>query len=76
MIRQRQACPYEVLAVNGLAEVQRCRCGCLSVHMGPVTLRLDAVGLEALWSVVGEALMVIHAEEGARGETRRNVGDA
>ena len=54
-------CQHENLAHNGAAHVQRCAdCGCISIHMGPVTVRFDDYGLEALWSVLGDACAVLH----------------
>ncbi len=50
------SCRYETLAGNGVATVQRCTsCNCISLNVGPVTLRLDDGALEALWLVIGEA---------------------
>lgn len=57
-------CQPETIAKNSAATVQRCRdCGCLSLHVGPVTLRVDAATLEALWSVLGDAAHTLHTEE-------------
>ena len=54
-------CQHENLAHNGAAHVQRCvDCGCISIHMGPVTVRFDDHGLEALWSVLGDACAILH----------------
>lgn len=61
---QHPACRHETIARNGVASVQRCvSCGCLSLHVGPVTLRLDEASLEGLWAVTGEACASVHAEQ-------------
>jgi hypothetical protein len=68
-------CHHVTLAKNGVAHIQRCtECGCVSVHLGPVTVRLDAEALEALGTVVGEAQVELHVRRvidaqaaGARG---------
>ncbi|WP_437280228.1 hypothetical protein WME90_06630 [Sorangium sp. So ce375] len=57
-------CRHETLAHNGVAHVQRCLdCGGISVHLGPVSIRLDESSLEALWAVLGEAAMELHARK-------------
>ncbi len=50
-------CQLQTLARNKVAHIQRCvDCQCLSLHLGPVTVRLDDESLEALWSALGDAL--------------------
>lgn len=50
------SCHPETIATNALAQVQRCaHCGCISVHLGPVTVRVDEAGLKALASLFDEA---------------------
>lgn len=57
-------CEFYTLAQNPVAHVQRCDdCGCVAVHIGPFTVRLDDAGLEALWSVLGEAAAELHARK-------------
>jgi hypothetical protein len=57
-----KACRHETLAHNGVAHVQRCTdCSCVSIHLGPVTVRLNDAGLEGLWAVLGEAAAELHA---------------
>ena len=42
-----KVCRHEVLASNGVAQVQRCLdCDCVSIHVGPLTFRLDPNSLE------------------------------
>lgn len=56
-------CHHVTLAKNGVAHVQQCTdCECVSIHLGPMTLRIDAMGLEALWAVLGEAAAKLHAQ--------------
>ncbi|WP_437729173.1 hypothetical protein [Sorangium sp. So ce861] len=57
-----KSCRQETLAHNDVAHVQRCSdCGGISIHLGPVTVRLDAASLEALWAVLGEAAAALYA---------------
>ncbi|WP_437298221.1 hypothetical protein [Sorangium sp. So ce426] len=57
-------CRHETLAHNGVAHVQRCLdCGSISIHLGPISVRLDDSSLEALWAVLGEATAELHARK-------------
>ncbi|HET9957238.1 MAG TPA: hypothetical protein VFQ61_22225 [Polyangiaceae bacterium] len=57
------SCHHITIAKNGVASVQRCtQCDCISIHLGPTTVRIDAQTLEALWSVLGEATAQLRAE--------------
>ena len=57
------SCHHVTLARSATAHVQQCAgCGCVSVHIGPTTLRVDAGTLEALWVVLGDAAAALHAE--------------
>jgi hypothetical protein len=61
-----ETCQHATLARNGVASVQRCtHCHCISVNLGPATVRLDEESLEALWSVLGEAAAALHARRRA-----------
>lgn len=52
-----KTCSFERLATGPVAKVDRCRdCGCLSVHMGATTFRMDAGAMSALAATLGEAL--------------------
>lgn len=43
------ACNRHLLAHNHVARVEECSdCGCISIHVGPISLRLDASSFEAL----------------------------
>lgn len=56
-------CRHHTLSRNSVAHVQRCtECACVSVHIGPVTLRLDENSLEKLWIALGEASAKLHAQ--------------
>lgn len=56
------ACHLVTLARNGVAHVQKCtECGCVSLHLGATTVRLDARALEALATLLGEAAVTLHA---------------
>jgi hypothetical protein len=67
-------CHQETLAQNGVAHVQRCLdCGGISIHLGPVTVRLDDPSLEALWVVLGEAAAALYARRIAEGERSNAV---
>lgn len=60
-------CRHQMLAFNPPVQVQRCLdCGCVSVHLGALTVRLDDGSLEALSSVLGEACAVLRGKSGAR----------
>jgi hypothetical protein len=65
-------CQQHTLARNGVAHVQRCvDCDCISIHLGPFTLRLDEAGLEALWTALGDAAAELHAGKAQR--SRENL---
>lgn len=58
------ACRHRVLAQNGAGQLSRCTgCGAISLHVGPVTLRVDAATAEALWALLGEGLHEVHEDE-------------
>lgn len=60
------ACHHVTLAKNGVAHVQQCiECECVSIHLGPATVRIDAQALEAVWVVLGEAVAKLHAPQTA-----------
>ncbi len=45
------------LAANGAARLDRCSCGCLHLHLGPVMLRLTPEVLPSLVEVLDLALL-------------------
>lgn len=55
-----ETCTHERLARGAVADIQRCsRCNVVSVHMGAMTVRFDANGIESLWATLGEALVAM-----------------
>ncbi|MCU0698277.1 MAG: hypothetical protein MUC96_17370 [Myxococcaceae bacterium] len=52
------------MASTRVATVQRCvDCGSLSVHVGPLSFRLDAAAYEGLVAALNEARVVLHREQ-------------
>lgn len=61
-----KVCHHRTLARNSVAHIQRCDdCGCVAIHLGPVSVRLDEAAAEGLWIVLGEALQNLHASHAA-----------
>jgi hypothetical protein len=50
-------CTVVRLAEGELIAVDRCSCGTLRVHLGPMTLRVNASGLSAIVRTLNEALI-------------------
>lgn len=51
-----EQCRLETLASSGMGRVDHCpHCGCISLHMGPLTVRMEASGVEALRQLLGAA---------------------
>src|SRR4051812_14808019 len=62
-VGDEQNCGPETVVRGRTAHVQRCaRCGSLSLHVGPVTLRFAPEAAEGLWNTLGEALFLLHGE--------------
>ena len=60
----RPPCRHRMLAQNAAGQLSRCAaCGAISLHVGPVTLRVDAATAEALWALLGEGLHEVHEIE-------------
>lgn len=56
-----RSCRNRVLAHGAGGCIQQCLdCGVISLHLGAVTLRLDAATTGALWATLGEALHELH----------------
>lgn len=52
-----RVCRHETLARGPVAQVQRCTdCGCVSIHMGPTTVRVDPAVMKSLVATLEEAL--------------------
>jgi hypothetical protein len=70
-MEEEQNCELVTLVRGRTAHVQRCaRCGSLSLHVGPVTLRFAPEAAEGLWNTLGEALCVLHADLKSEPELR------
>ncbi|MEM9188119.1 MAG: hypothetical protein AAGF12_02995 [Myxococcota bacterium] len=56
-----KSCQHETLAQTPMMHIQRCiDCGCVTIHLGPISVRMDDAGLEGLWAAVGEATAKLH----------------
>jgi hypothetical protein len=56
-------CRMETLAKSATSHVQCCRhCGCIAMHVGPVTLRFDNSAASSLWNTLGRALTRLELE--------------
>jgi len=56
------ACQPETLVRTHVVHVQRCaHCGCVSLHMGPFSLRLDVPALESLNEALTLSLATLRA---------------
>lgn len=51
-----EPCRSVNLAANGAARVDRCSCGCVHLHVGPVMLRLAPEMLPKVAEVLGVAV--------------------
>jgi hypothetical protein len=52
----QDSCQTVRIAQSELVAVDRCSCGTLSVHLGPMTLRVRAEGLGSIVETLGAAL--------------------
>jgi hypothetical protein len=44
-----ERCAFELLDKTGSSEIEVCRrCGCVAIHVGPMTMRVDLASFEAL----------------------------
>ncbi|MCC7542849.1 MAG: hypothetical protein IT379_41925 [Deltaproteobacteria bacterium] len=51
-----ERCRHHTLARGPLAHVQQCAsCGCVSVHLGATTVRMDAGALQSIARVLADA---------------------
>ncbi len=56
-------CHPETLVRTDVVHVQRCaHCGCVSLHMGPFSLRLDVPALESLSEALSVALAKLRSK--------------
>lgn len=57
-------CHPRTLARHAIAHIEGCaHCGCVSIHLGAFTVRVDAAGLTALSGVLSEAVAALGAPE-------------
>lgn len=62
-------CHLETLARNGVAHIERCsECGSVTIHVGPLSFRLEEQALGPFWAVLAEADARLDSRRGA-GET-------
>lgn len=62
-----QGCHRVTLARNEVAHVERCTsCGCLTVSMGPLSVRIDERSLGSLVGVLGESMARLADQHGWR----------
>jgi len=55
--KPRAACRLRTLAAGHICVVQQCEdCGCVSIHMGPTTVRLDEGALASLTETLTAAV--------------------
>ena len=65
-------CENRYLALSGPFRIEGCTCcGKLSIHLGPVTVRVDQKALESLHNLAGAALQRLAS---GQGETTMPVG--
>lgn len=70
------SCDFEVLAEGASCRIEMCRgCGCVAVHVGPMSMRLDRAGFAHLASTVRRAHAVLEREEGAVLPAEPGYGD-
>jgi hypothetical protein len=64
MTTQPIPCVQETLSVGPALCVQRCKdCGCISLHFGPATVRMDEASLREVLPLLGLAVGKLEAEE-------------
>lgn len=53
-----KSCRQTTLAHNRVVQVQHCAdCGCVALHLGSVTIRIDENALEGLHTALGDAIV-------------------
>lgn len=53
----------QVLAVGPVCQVERCReCKCISIHLGPTTVRMEESALASVWATLEEALTALYTD--------------
>ncbi|MEC7522462.1 MAG: hypothetical protein VYE22_21420 [Myxococcota bacterium] len=73
-MNERRRCQNRTLARGPVLQVEQCAdCGALSLHLGGLTLRVQADAAESAWATLGEALHQLHESSL---ETVRPIGHA
>lgn len=68
------ACNFEVLDKSGSSEIEVCRrCGCVAIHVGPMTMRLDLASFDALTMGMRRAAYLLSQESNASPPERAEV---
>lgn len=68
------ACTFEVLDKTGSSEIEICRrCGCVAIHVGPMTMRLDLASFDALTMGMRRAAYLLSQESKAIAPERAEV---
>lgn len=65
-------CRPRSLVRGRVARIDCCAdCGCISIHVGPTTLRMDEHALRSLWLTIGEAVEAL--EDGVPGSASASI---
>jgi hypothetical protein len=68
-MRKLSSCSPRTLASSDVARVDLCdHCGIFVVHVGPVSLRLEASALESLTETLAEARRLLSERQSEHGE--------
>lgn len=68
------ACSFEILDKTGSSEIEICRrCGCVALHVGPMTMRLDLASFDALTMSMRRAAYVLSQESNVTAPERAEV---
>ncbi|GAB5540777.1 MAG: hypothetical protein SangKO_005370 [Sandaracinaceae bacterium] len=61
-MNEKRRCQNRTLARGPVLTVEACGdCGALSLHLGGLSLRVQADAAESAWATLGEALHALHA---------------
>ena len=63
--KNTEPCKPNVLAANGQYSIQHCSCGLISVHAGPITMRLELESFFDLATTISKATAALVAESEA-----------
>lgn len=60
------SCRFELLDESASARVEICRaCGCIAIHVGPVSLRIDRTGFADLAATLRRAQVLLSRDDGS-----------